>query len=188
MILLDYPEKAFYYVTAVCTVDLEMPNSVAAERTVARLSMMYAARSQARSSIFVYKYTTPHTLVLNVYEGILGDMCRLSGRDRPSLPTPAGSAAGRSLQNKQTFPFFHPDWLRFCSRLKNFPPGHGRGFSPSPPQKAGTYGPLPLFGGRVYVMICPSKEIEVYRLENCRCYRRKLRHWPGAAACHRQGV
>lgn len=47
-----------------------MPNSVAAERTVARLSMMYAAKSQARSSIFVYKYTTPHTLVLNVYENI----------------------------------------------------------------------------------------------------------------------
>ena len=70
MILLDYPKEAFYYVTAVCTVDLEMPNSVAAERTVARLSMMYAAKSQARSSIFVYKYTTPHTLVLNVYENI----------------------------------------------------------------------------------------------------------------------
>ncbi len=70
LILLDYPEEAFHYITAVCTVDLEMPNSVAAERTVARLSMMYAARSQARSSIFVYKYTTPHTLVLNVYENI----------------------------------------------------------------------------------------------------------------------
>ena len=70
LILLDYPEEAFHYITAVCTVDFEMPNSVAAERTVARLSMMYAARSQARSSIFVYKYTTPHTLVLNVYENI----------------------------------------------------------------------------------------------------------------------
>lgn len=70
LILLDYPEEAFYYVTSICTVDLEMPNSVAAERTVARLSMMYAAKSQARSSIFVYKYTTPHTLVLNVYENI----------------------------------------------------------------------------------------------------------------------
>lgn len=53
-----------------------MPNSVAAERTVARLSMMYAARSQARSSIFVYKYTTPHSLVLNLYESMGSYMCR----------------------------------------------------------------------------------------------------------------
>ena len=79
MILLDYPEEALYYITAVCTVDLEMPNSVAAERTVARLSMMYAAKSQARSSIFVYKYTTPHTLVLNLYESTGSDMCRPAG-------------------------------------------------------------------------------------------------------------
>ena len=64
-----------------------MPNSVAAERTVARLSMMYAARSQARSSIFVYKYTTPHTLVLNVYEnmGRYMKITAIYGIDRDNL-------------------------------------------------------------------------------------------------------
>lgn len=87
LISLDYPEEAFHYITAVCTVDLEMPNSVAAERTVARLSMMYAAKSQARSSIFVYKYTTPHTLVLNLYESLGSDMCRPAGWWQPHFLT-----------------------------------------------------------------------------------------------------
>ena len=65
---LNPPDEPFLFVASACTVDLEMPNCVAAERTVARFSMMYTARSQARSSIFVYKYTTPHSLVVNVYE------------------------------------------------------------------------------------------------------------------------
>ncbi len=91
LILLDYPEEAFHYITAVCTVDLEMPNSVAAERTVARLSMMYAARSQARSSIFVYKYTTPHTLVLNVYESMGSYMCRRTAQAASLFPLSASA-------------------------------------------------------------------------------------------------
>jgi len=45
-----------------------MPKRAAAERTVALFSIIYTARSQARSSIFVRTYTTPHSLVLNVYE------------------------------------------------------------------------------------------------------------------------
>lgn len=74
------PEEPFLFVASACTVDLDMPNCVAAERTVARFSMMYTARSQARSSIFVYKYTTPHSLVFNVYEREAGDMFRPRGR------------------------------------------------------------------------------------------------------------
>ena len=74
------PEEPFLFVASACTVDLEMPNCVAAERTVARFSMMYTARSQARSSIFVYKYTTPHSLVVNVYEQGAGDMFCAWGR------------------------------------------------------------------------------------------------------------
>ena len=76
----DPPEEPFLFVASACTVDLDMPNCVAAERTVARFSMMYTARSEARSSIFVYKYTTPHSLVFNVYEREAGDMFRPRGR------------------------------------------------------------------------------------------------------------
>ncbi len=48
--------------------DLDIPNREAAERTVALCSIRNTATSQARSSIFVRTYTTPHTLVVNVYE------------------------------------------------------------------------------------------------------------------------
>ncbi len=43
--------KPFHSVTSACTVDLEIPNSFAAARTVALFSMMYTARSQARRSM-----------------------------------------------------------------------------------------------------------------------------------------
>ena len=45
---------------SLCTVDFEIPNFFAAARTVALLSMMYTARSQARSSMFDFKsYHSP---------------------------------------------------------------------------------------------------------------------------------
>ena len=53
--LLNNPEKPFYFGTTVCTVDFETPNFLAASRTVVRFSMMYAASSQARSSMFPFK-------------------------------------------------------------------------------------------------------------------------------------
>lgn len=115
LILLDYPEEAFHYITAVCTVDLEMPNSVAAERTVARLSMMYAARSQARSSIFVYKYTTPHTLVLNVYESMGSYMCRPAG-ERPPTLSPAGSCVSYYIPHRSARSFII---IRTCSAFSS---------------------------------------------------------------------
>ena len=74
LILLDYPYKTFVYITTVCTVDLLIPKRLAAERTVARLSMMNTARSQARCSIFVYICTTPHAFVFDVYVKAWGDM------------------------------------------------------------------------------------------------------------------
>ena len=43
----------------VCTVDLLTPNFFAAERTVARFSMMYRASSMTRSSMLVLNITTP---------------------------------------------------------------------------------------------------------------------------------
>ena len=46
-------------VRSLCTVDLETPNFFAAARTVVRFSMMYAARSQARSSKLSRPHTTP---------------------------------------------------------------------------------------------------------------------------------
>ena len=61
-------------VMSLCTVDLEMPNWAAAARTVDLFSMIYTARSQARCSIFVCTYTTPHTLVFHVYVGKRADM------------------------------------------------------------------------------------------------------------------
>lgn len=87
LLLLDYTKKVFLYIIAVFTVDFEMPSSVAAERTAARLLMMYAARSQIRSSIFVYKSTTPHTLVFNVYEnaGRYMKITTIYGIDRDKL-------------------------------------------------------------------------------------------------------
>ena len=78
-----------------------MPNCVAAERTVARFSMMYTARSQARSSIFVYKYTTPHSLVVHVYEREAGDMFRPRG-------------AGKDEANMNSVIFMVNFFLRIC--------------------------------------------------------------------------
>ena len=95
------PEEPFLFVASACTVDLEMPNCVAAERTVARFSMMYTARSQARSSIFVYKYTTPHSLVFNVYEWEAGDMFRPGG-------------AGKDEANMNSVIFIFNFFLRIC--------------------------------------------------------------------------
>lgn len=45
--------------TSICTVLLLTPNSFAAVRTVALFSIMYSASSHARSSMFVFKNTTP---------------------------------------------------------------------------------------------------------------------------------
>lgn len=57
-----------------------MPNRAAAARTVDLFSMIYTARSQARCSIFVCTYTTPHTLVFHVYERGREDMrCSVKG-------------------------------------------------------------------------------------------------------------
>ena len=95
------PEEPFLFVASACTVDLDMPNCVAAERTVARFSMMYTARSQARSSIFVYKYTTPHSLVFNVYEWEAGDMFRPGG-------------AGKDEANMNSVIFMVNFLLRIC--------------------------------------------------------------------------
>ncbi len=47
-------------VRSLCTVDFDTPNFFAAARTVARFSMMYTARSQARSSKLSRTHTTPH--------------------------------------------------------------------------------------------------------------------------------
>ena len=46
-----------------------MLNCFAAALTVALFSMMYSARSQARSSILVYTCTTPQTHIVNIYDG-----------------------------------------------------------------------------------------------------------------------
>ncbi len=46
-------------VRSLCTVDFDTPNFFAAARTVARFSMMYTARSQARSSKLSRTHTTP---------------------------------------------------------------------------------------------------------------------------------
>lgn len=51
----NHPNKSFYFIPSICTVDLLIPNFRAAERTVAPFSMMYAANLQARSSIFPFK-------------------------------------------------------------------------------------------------------------------------------------
>ena len=95
------PEEPFLFVASACTVDLDMPNCVAAERTVARFSMMYTARSQARSSIFVYKYTTPHSLVVNVYE-----------REARYMFRPRG--AGKDEANMNSVIFMFNSFLRIC--------------------------------------------------------------------------
>ena len=60
--LLYRPYKPFQFITSVWTVDLEMPNFWAADRTVARFSMMYWAIWQARSSMFPFTLaTTPRS-------------------------------------------------------------------------------------------------------------------------------
>ena len=46
-----------------------MLNCFAAALTVALFSIMYSARSQARSSILVYTCTTPQTHIVNIYDG-----------------------------------------------------------------------------------------------------------------------
>ena len=97
----DPPEEPFLFVASACTVDLDMPNCVAAERTVARFSMMYTARSQARSSIFVYKYTTPHSLVVNVYERGARYMFR-------------AWAAGKDEANMNSVIFIFNFFLKIC--------------------------------------------------------------------------
>jgi hypothetical protein len=52
-----------------CTVDLLIPNFFAADRTVALLSMMYAAKSQARSSMFDFNNITPGNSHARLYAG-----------------------------------------------------------------------------------------------------------------------
>ncbi len=46
-------------ILSICTVDLETPKTLAAARTVVRFSMMYTARSQARSPKLSHIHTTP---------------------------------------------------------------------------------------------------------------------------------
>ena len=58
--LLHDPYMPFYFTTSICTVLLLIPNLRAASLTVARFSMIYAASSQARSSMFPFK--TQHSL------------------------------------------------------------------------------------------------------------------------------
>ena len=53
------PYEPFQIVLSVCTVDFDTPNFFAAARTVVRFSMMYTARSQARSSKLYRTHTTP---------------------------------------------------------------------------------------------------------------------------------
>ena len=43
LILRHFYIKSFYLVTTVCTVDLEIPNFLAAHRTVALFSIIYSA-------------------------------------------------------------------------------------------------------------------------------------------------
>ena len=49
-LLYHCPYKAFYFVTSVCTVLLEIPNAAAAARTVALCAAMYLPSRTARSS------------------------------------------------------------------------------------------------------------------------------------------
>ena len=53
------PHEPFQIVLSVCTVDFDTPNLFAAARTVVLFSMMYTARSQARSSKLCRTHTTP---------------------------------------------------------------------------------------------------------------------------------
>lgn len=59
---------------SLCTVDLLIPNFFAADRTVALLSMMYTAKSQARSSMFDFNNITPSTSHARLYAKKVGDM------------------------------------------------------------------------------------------------------------------
>ena len=67
-----------------CTVDLLMPNCFAAARTVAWCSMMYRARSQARSSISVRKFHhSQHCPCHHCMRG--AGRIRPAGRKKPRL-------------------------------------------------------------------------------------------------------
>jgi hypothetical protein len=55
-----------------------MPNFFAADRTVALLSMMYSAKSQARSSMLDFKNITPGNSHARLYAGIMLVMRGLS--------------------------------------------------------------------------------------------------------------
>ena len=57
--LLVYGPKTVQFITTVCTVDLEIPNSLAAARTVALFSIMYTASRVARCSMSVCKEAPP---------------------------------------------------------------------------------------------------------------------------------
>ena len=53
--------------TTVCTVDLEMPNFFAVSLTVALVWIINSATSTARSSIYVFKPSTPSVSLGYVY-------------------------------------------------------------------------------------------------------------------------
>lgn len=59
---------------SLCTVLLLIPNFFAADRTVAFVSMMYIAKSQARSSMLVFKNITPGNSHARLYAEKADDM------------------------------------------------------------------------------------------------------------------
>jgi hypothetical protein len=76
----------FQFARSVCTVLLLIPNFLAAARTVALFSMMYTAKSQARSSMLAFKNITPSSFypcrfpmtesLCNLYAAGVFDMLR----------------------------------------------------------------------------------------------------------------
>ena len=60
-ILRHFYIKSFCLVTTVCTVDLEIPNFLAAALTVALFSIMYSASVNVRSSIKSFNISPPNT-------------------------------------------------------------------------------------------------------------------------------
>lgn len=63
LLLSDHPYQPFYMITTICTVDLLIPNSFAAPRTVDWCAIMYSPSSTARSSTMPFTEKPPHVIV-----------------------------------------------------------------------------------------------------------------------------